>query len=384
MRVETMRRTALANLVLLSLLLGIACSGGANFARNTQPAVHAKPTVFIQPTPRTSAQDEIRPGQPYSPTPVQYPHTVVVSSGPAGGGNPPGPAASIVASATTATTEPSQIGVLAASFIDVIRGWIAISTEGADGSAILTTADGGQHWSKQSNLKGQVSRLDFSTPEVGWAVADSSLLKTFDGGRSWTLENASNLPNITDVHFITPLEGWVSSGYRLLHTADGGRTWDTILNPCKGFFAGDPFSFISRSTGWIMCAAQPGAGSQFKTLFRTDNGGRSWQEISQTTPVKDDGSGAPAGLPITGYASDIFFLDARRGWLAENRGPLLWTTDGGQTWEQDTGLGNREDFERGVEFVSPDSGFLVGSSSGLADLRETHNGGVTWSTVFPL
>jgi photosystem II stability/assembly factor-like uncharacterized protein len=76
----------------------------------------------------------------------------------------------------------------ASDFVDINHGWAS------DGTHIYATQDGGQQWmqpSSQRSLHG-VSHLDFVSSETGWAIGSlqtsgPSLLKTADGGRTWTV-----------------------------------------------------------------------------------------------------------------------------------------------------------------------------------------------------
>jgi photosystem II stability/assembly factor-like uncharacterized protein len=60
--------------------------------------------------------------------------------------------------------------------------------------ALYSTSDGGQHWTKLSpgaNFK-RVTSLSFVSTTTGWGIGGQSdtssfLLKTTDGGKTWTL-----------------------------------------------------------------------------------------------------------------------------------------------------------------------------------------------------
>jgi photosystem II stability/assembly factor-like uncharacterized protein len=68
-------------------------------------------------------------------------------------------------------------------------------------------------------------------------------------------------------------------------------------------------SFVDNRSGWAV-----GSGG---TIYRTTNGGRTWQE--QTSGVDSD-------------FFDVKFLDAMEGWAAGAEGTIVHTNDGGTTW----------------------------------------------------
>jgi len=80
------------------------------------------------------------------------------------------------------------------TFIDMSHGWVK------DEDTLYMTNDGGRQWTKihSSQVFGDVTHLVFISPEAGWAVRNTDpygggarqtspfLLKTLDGGRTWT------------------------------------------------------------------------------------------------------------------------------------------------------------------------------------------------------
>ena len=75
-----------------------------------------------------------------------------------------------------------------ADVIDVNHGWAS------DGTLLYVTSDGGQLWAKLSpgGSFQHITQLDFVSSPVGWAVGGTdshvpSLLKTVDGGQTWTV-----------------------------------------------------------------------------------------------------------------------------------------------------------------------------------------------------
>ncbi|HEY3366772.1 MAG TPA: YCF48-related protein [Symbiobacteriaceae bacterium] len=237
----------------------------------------------------------------------------------------------------------------------------------ANGPALLTSTDGGQTWAKLSDLGGPVNGLDFVSPDLGWAAAGSGLLATRDGGKTW-----QNLASgaFKRVDFADDTRGWaLDDKLTLTSSADGGKTWAKLPSPCGDGAAAGAFSFVSPTTGWMLCGGQPGAGQQQKSLFRTADGGQHW------TPV------AAGGLPGSGYVADLFFLDAGHGWFSLTRGGLYATADGGKTWTMVKGLSQPDSFKV-VRFVSLTQGYLIQDHGGTG-LIATTDGGATWAPVYP-
>ncbi len=84
-------------------------------------------------------------------------------------------------------TTPVSTALRAADFLDTQHGWVT------DGTSLFMTSDGGQHWTRlaaSANFE-HATQLDFVSGTLGWAISDqgngsSFLLKTMDGGQTWT------------------------------------------------------------------------------------------------------------------------------------------------------------------------------------------------------
>ena len=55
-----------------------------------------------------------------------------------------------------------------------------------------------------------------------------TLLKTTDGGETWTVQKFKDLANIRGISFIDSLNGWIMDSYKLYQTSDGGTNWKDI------------------------------------------------------------------------------------------------------------------------------------------------------------
>ena len=70
-------------------------------------------------------------------------------------------------------------------FVDAERGWAV-----GHGGTVLATSNGGRTWSvRDASATAALWGVDFVNAERGWAVGDGgTVLATSDGGRSWTAQ----------------------------------------------------------------------------------------------------------------------------------------------------------------------------------------------------
>lgn len=144
----------------------------------------------------------------------------------------------------------------------------------------------------------------------GWAVGDSgTLLKTTDGGSTWTTQNSGTDVALSQVSFISELVGWAMGANGLmLNTGDGGVTWRSAsLGAGIGV---QSFGAADANTAWV---------SGNDTVSVTNDGGASWKRISR--PVNSS-----AKLVATGKSS-VWTLGTSSTALT-----LLHTVDGGAKW----------------------------------------------------
>jgi photosystem II stability/assembly factor-like uncharacterized protein len=167
----------------------------------------------------------------------------------------------------------------------------------------------------------------------------------------------------------------------LWFTADGGRTWARRATPCTGLAAA--LAAAPGGTLFAVCAGQPGAGQQGKTVARSADGGRTW-----TRPVSCGIGACPSQLG-SGYLGAIDATGPRTVYLVGDRSPLLASTDGGRRWHIVTGVTAGSDAgTTQVTFVKPSDGLVVGIDDARPYLEQpviwrTSDGGARWTAVRP-
>jgi hypothetical protein len=147
-------------------------------------------------------------------------------------------------------------------------------------------------------------------------------MATSDGGASWTRQYAGQA-DLNQVDFVDGDHGWAAGGGALLRTADGGATWTALAEPCQGELSS--LHFVSPAVGYAVAAAaapadSPSPGGPYTTatggtLLRTGDGGATWSAVTS----------APAN------PQSACFANADDGYLG-TPGHIWRTTDGGQHW----------------------------------------------------
>jgi photosystem II stability/assembly factor-like uncharacterized protein len=109
--------------------------------------------------------------------------------------------------------EPSDI-----SFVDTLNGWVIDSRQN-----IRNTTDGGDSWTIIATGL-NVKRLKMISLTTGWAISDSELFKTTDGGVTW--DGGVVHSGLQAIAFCDSIHGAIVGKKGLiLRTSDAGQTW---------------------------------------------------------------------------------------------------------------------------------------------------------------
>lgn len=143
----------------------------------------------------------------------------------------------------------SGVAPVGVTFTSRMRGWILATATAGGAEAVnylLTSSDGGAHWRKLPSLAKlpTVEHLDFVTPQDGWILAPMTvreknasttgvgtrLLRTVDGGRTWQPVYATMSRTFSDVVFLSPRVGYATAGGDVLKTRNGGASWTVVFH----------------------------------------------------------------------------------------------------------------------------------------------------------
>ena len=195
----------------------------------------------------------------------------------------------------------------------------------------------------------------------GYAAGDfGTLLRTTDGGTTWSGLLSGTFTNLSEVQAIDPDALFAAGGCVARRSNDGGTTFTRVAftpveSSCKEQFAAG--WFISRVTGFL--ALTDG------TILRTDNNG---DTFAQKNPLPGTRAPGGAATPV-----DLRFLTDQIGLGATSDGKIYRTTDGANSWSliSDTARAVHSFF-----FLDANNGFAVGDGSLFL---VTKDGGATWT-----
>ena len=120
------------------------------------------------------------------------------------------------------TTTPTTQRLYDLCFVDRLNGW-AVGWYGT----ILHSTNGGASWTAQTSPGiTHLYGVDFTSATEGWIAGWSgSVLHTTDAGAHWTAVSVPSSADFYAIDFSDALHGWVVGAGVVLRTTDGGQTW---------------------------------------------------------------------------------------------------------------------------------------------------------------
>ncbi|MGA2502780.1 MAG: YCF48-related protein [Anaerolineales bacterium] len=242
-----------------------------------------------------------------------------------------------------------------------------------------------------------IQSLDMLDVNNGWALTDTAVARTTDGGSSWCNVSPDSLNGaLASSFFLDANTGWVAipgtdpTNGILFHTANGGLTWTTTPVP----FGGGSIKFVDPWNGWEMARLSAGMSHEAVAIFRTSDGGTTWSQVLINDPTA---SGSSDSLPLTGDKNGITALDSNHGWVtgAQPSSDFIYiynTQDGGTTWSHQN-LSLPADYSGAMTsaalpvFFGPNQAVLpvlLFANNNGSDFYVSQDSGQTWKVTTPV
>ncbi len=214
-------------------------------------------------------------------------------------------------------------------FIDQNTGWCV-----GGALQIRKTTDGGVTWFKQYGAPqaGIAHSVQFLDANTGFIAGSKNypyvpfVEKTTNGGTNWTELSPSfaNAHELNKEQFFNASTGWIAGYNVLLKTTDGGASFTNYFAniPPTGNGANALLTiyFVNQTTGWL-----GGSNLDKQNIYITTNGGLNW--TFQPNPVSQNNSYV--------QINDMFFFSQDSGWAVHGTpfsGAIMSTTNGGADW----------------------------------------------------
>jgi len=205
-----------------------------------------------------------------------------------------------------------------------------------------------------SGTKNNLNGITFPTDDLGFACGEKgTILKSTNYGAEWIelLPKVDSLITFTDIKFLSSNLGIVlSDDGRIFRTEDGGNTWQNILQ-----LNGENFFRIYENSGASFVCGAKG------TILKSNNGGYTFRRVNSNT----------ANLLF-----NLFFVDETTGFAVGWNGTILKTTDRGENWVHQNKF--TDTYLRDIFFVDKSNGITI---AGGGEVFKTTDGGSKWEKV---
>lgn len=230
----------------------------------------------------------------------------------------------------TALNSTVSLPVYGLYFLDASKGFAVGGDDGCSGNGctipggfILKTADGGQTWTRAYTPSTPIAltSITFTSAAVGYCTGTNKVLKTTDGGQSWSEYLLSGLASKPwQIFFMDAQKGFIiTTSSQLITTVDGGTSWQANSSPLNVNYYG-----FAAAGGSVYLANQ-------SQVLKSTNSGGNWNTL--------------AGSPT--FVRSLYFIDANNGLsfgagnysggdFGHYNGAIYVTTDGGGTWSGST------------------------------------------------
>lgn len=201
---------------------------------------------------------------------------------------------------------PGNLSITDVTFVDGFTGYVTGNFPGD--SNLYVTNDGGGSWTEVPGPRGSGAAVERKGNRIWVATASDVIDRSFNNGQTWT---RTTVPGSTfyiqDLQFFDENIGYAVGTYgNIIKTINGGVSWTSL--PRSSLESYYSLSVLSPSEVWIVGARGPNAPITFH--LHTTNGGASWTRTD---------------VPL-GYAEELTKIHASpagRIWLAGNFGRIV-------------------------------------------------------------
>ena len=171
----------------------------------------------------------------------------------------------------------------------------------------------------------------------------------------WTRQPIDFTVDLRDVFFYDKGLGWAVGNIESVFTSSGGQRWSLAPVSEDNESVYRSVYFVTSEKGW-MVGDLAGDAAKGQIAYSGIGGSYAIQQAVVDAPL-----------------NAVFFTDENTGWAAGNGGLIVYTTNGGRTW--DTGDMGTTDSVYGLFFTDKTMGWAVTANGGLFHTED----GLSWN-----
>lgn len=201
--------------------------------------------------------------------------------------------------------------------------------------------------------------VHFPTAAIGYIVGyNGVIIKTTDKGESWVKLNSGTSIDLMATYFVNPQMGYAAGVETVFRTDDGGQSWEAVAVPDLAFL---DLKFFSQQEGLALVKSFTDPERYDYALARTSDGGSTWQLLD---------------LSVHSAYEDLFWYESKVVMPGVNR-MLYSSTDWGKTWDSVSTPVPADNNIRNLYLISEDTYVMDGISASY----RTTDGGSTWTEL---
>jgi photosystem II stability/assembly factor-like uncharacterized protein len=253
----------------------------------------------------------------------------------------------------------------------------------------------GQSWRRIGGWGNKMTGISWVNEEVGFISGDRIILKTIDGGLSWSEQEAPTKNRMLAVDFFNHNKGlMVGENGEIYLTANGGSNWQLLkigtssslkkvkyLNENRVYIVGENGeAYRSTNGGQTWTKQQVGTIADLNSLYFS-NADTGYVATSNGQVIKTFNGGNSWSLGNTGQSNalnDIYFVSGLIGYTVGEGGTILKTTDAASSWTEISSGTERNLIGVSFNKSNPQAGVIVGQTG---TLMRTVNGGLTFDGI---
>jgi photosystem II stability/assembly factor-like uncharacterized protein len=241
---------------------------------------------------------------------------------------------------------------------------------------LINSIDGWEITKSSYDFDVNARDIFFVNPNIGFVVGyNGDIYKTTDSGQKWVKKNSGTTLHLYSVFFLNENIGYVSSqamsgcldadcnkGSVLLKTIDGGETWTKTFFP--DYIRILSLKFYDALKGIAIIHKQDIPNSRDEYVAITSDGGINWNLLD---------------LGIMPYLDKLFYVD-NIIFVAGSNQKIFKSSDYGHNWKTINTPIEAYNSVRDIYFYNEQIGFI----DGITSVYKTTNGGLNWvKTNFP-